>query len=50
MEYLEIHYPENTLQKTNGIIDPYASIAAAGSREPINHMKHLIGLADAITD
>ena len=48
---LELMFPEGTLKKTkDGITDPYSSIAAAGSREPIIYIKYLIGKADAPTD
>jgi hypothetical protein len=51
LEDLDAVYPETTLRKDEGgRIDEFASIAAAGSREPIIHIKYLVRKADAPTD
>jgi hypothetical protein len=48
---LDQAYPEETLKRDKeGRTDPFASVAAAGSREPILHIKYLVRKADATTD
>jgi hypothetical protein len=38
MEDLELRFNERTLKSNNGIVDPYATIFADGSRDVILHI------------
>jgi hypothetical protein len=51
LEDLDAVYPETTIRyDKQGRLDEFASVAAAGSREPIIHIKYLVRKADAPTD